>query len=62
MDAIDAKTARTLAAQAIDKLERLHDWTPPPEALPTLREDLDHGGFTGREALQQEIDRLKEVP
>lgn len=62
MDAIDAKTARNLAAQAIDTLERLHGWTPPAEALPTLGEDLDHGGFTSREALQQEIDRLNDVP
>jgi aminoglycoside phosphotransferase (APT) family kinase protein len=62
MDDIDAKTARTLAVQAIDTLERLHDWTPPAEALPTLREDFDHGGFTSKDALQQEIDRLKDVP
>jgi aminoglycoside phosphotransferase (APT) family kinase protein len=60
MDAIDTKTARTLAAQAIDKLDRLHDWTPPAEAVPTLREYLDHGGFTSRESLQQEIDRLRD--
>ncbi|MFC0541058.1 phosphotransferase family protein [Kutzneria chonburiensis] len=62
MDDIDAKTARTLAVQAIDTLERLHDWTPPAEALPTLRADFDHGGFTSKDALQLEIDRLKDVP
>jgi Phosphotransferase enzyme family len=62
MDAIDAKAARALATQAIDTLERLHDWTPPAEALPTLREDFDHGGFTSKDALRQEIDRLKDVP
>jgi len=62
MDDVDARTARTLAAQAIDTLERLHDWAPPAEARPTLREDFDHGGFTGQDALQQEIDRLKDVP
>ena len=56
---IDAATARTLAAQAIDTLDRLHDWSPPAEALPTLREDIDHGGFTTREALQEAVDRLR---
>ncbi|GAA3431171.1 phosphotransferase family protein [Kutzneria kofuensis] len=64
MNAVEAKTARALAEQAIQRLDRLHDWTPPAEALPTLRETLDHGGFTTQEALHEEIDRLSrhEVP
>jgi hypothetical protein len=55
---VDARTALALAEQAIEWLDRLHDWAPPAEAVPTLGEPLDHGGFTGREALEEEIDRL----
>lgn len=61
MEAIDARTARGLAGQAIQRLEQLHDWTPPAEVVPTLSETLDHGGFTTREAFEQEIDRVKDA-
>ena len=53
----DAATARKLAEQAVERLERLHTWQP--DSTETLTEELDHGGFTGREAFQQEIERLE---
>ncbi|QUQ66682.1 phosphotransferase family protein [Kutzneria sp. CA-103260] len=55
----DAATARKLAEQAVERLERLHTWRP--ESTRTLTEELDHGGFTGREAFQQEIERLEQA-
>ena len=56
---LDAATVRNLAEQAVERLQRLHDWTPGPEAVETLSEQLDHGGFTGRDALRAEIERLQ---
>ena len=53
----DAATARKLAEQAVERLEQLHAWQP--ESTEILTEDLDHGGFTGREAFQEEIERLE---
>src|SRR4051812_20961746 len=48
----DAATARKLAGQALERLERLHAWQP--DSTETLTEELYHGGFTGREAFQKE--------
>ena len=53
----DAATARTLAGQAVERLDRLHAWQP--DSTETLTEELYHGGFTGREAFQREIERLE---
>jgi hypothetical protein len=55
----DAATATKLAAQAIERLERLHAWQP--DSTDTLTEELHHGGFTGREAFQKEIERLEQA-
>jgi len=55
----DANTARKLAEQAVERLELLHTWRP--ESTETLTEELDHGGFTGREAFRQEIERLEKA-
>ncbi len=55
----DAKTARKLAEQAVERLELLHAWQPT--STETLTEELDHGGFTGREAFQAEIQRLQQA-
>lgn len=54
----DERTARTLAEQAVERLQTLHDWTPAASAVPVLRESLDHGGFTGRAGLLTEVDAL----
>lgn len=53
----DADTARALAEQAVERLEKLHNWRP--ESTDTLTEELGHGGFTGREAFRAEIERLQ---
>ena len=53
----DVLTARKLGAQAMERLARLHAWQPA--STETLTEELYHGGFTGREALQKEIERLE---
>jgi aminoglycoside phosphotransferase (APT) family kinase protein len=55
---LDRATAQRLAQSAVRWLGALHGWTPSGSAERTLRESLDHGGFTGRAALQAEIDRL----
>jgi hypothetical protein len=55
----DAATARKLAEQAVERLERLHRWRPSSTA--TLTEELDHGGFIGREAFLAEIERLEQA-
>ena len=57
----DAGTARSLAAQAVERLDRLHAWQPDPDSTETLTKELYHGGFTGREAFQDEIERLAQV-
>ncbi|MEV0650705.1 phosphotransferase [Phytomonospora sp. NPDC050363] len=54
----DAATARALAEQAVGGLRVLHAWRPSDEAAGILVEPLDHGGFTGREALLAEVDAL----
>ncbi|MCU1374625.1 MAG: hypothetical protein JWO68_1911, partial [Actinomycetia bacterium] len=55
----DAAAARKLAGQAVERLERLHTWQP--DSTDTLTEELPHGGFTGREAFQQDIERLEQA-
>jgi hypothetical protein len=55
---LDRATAQLLAAGAVRRLGALHGWTPSDSAERTLREPLDHGGFTGRAALLAEIDGL----
>jgi hypothetical protein len=57
----DAGTARKLAAQALERLDRLHAWQPDPDSIETLTKEQYHGGFTGREAFQEEIERLAQV-
>jgi aminoglycoside phosphotransferase len=53
----DASTAKKLAEQAIERLDRLHAWQPT--STETLVDEIYHGGFTGRVALQEEIERLE---
>lgn len=55
---VDGPTARSLAEQAVERLDVLHRWSPPGEALAVLQESLDHGGFAGRSALLAEIEAL----
>jgi hypothetical protein len=55
---VDTATAQLLVAGAVRRLGALHGWTPSGSADGTLREPLDHGGFTGRAALLAEIDGL----
>lgn len=57
----DAATARKLAAQAMERLDRLHAWQPDAGSTETLTKEIYHGGFTGREAFQEEIERLAQV-
>ncbi|MCJ0869475.1 hypothetical protein [Streptomyces sp. AP-93] len=58
MPGVDGATARAWAGEAVKRLSRLHDWVPEGHADRTLRETLDHGGFTGRAALYAEIEGL----
>jgi hypothetical protein len=55
---MDAVTARSLADQAVERLDTLHRWAPPEHAERILREPLDHGGYHGQAALFTLIDRL----
>jgi aminoglycoside phosphotransferase (APT) family kinase protein len=58
MPGVDGATARALAEEAVQQLDRLHRWTPAGDADQTLREPLDHGGFTSRAALFAVIEDL----
>jgi hypothetical protein len=53
----DAATARKLAEQAVERLDLLHTWQP--DSTEVLTEELYHGGFTGRESFQNDIERLE---
>ena len=53
---VDRATALRWAGQAIEKLERLHRWTPRAGVAEVLRQPLDHGGFRGRDQLRAVID------
>ncbi len=55
---VDRATARSLASQAVRRLALLHEWHPPQDAARVLREPLDHGGFTSRDALVSLVERL----
>ncbi|MCX5384407.1 phosphotransferase [Streptomyces sp. NBC_00083] len=55
---VDRATARALAEQAVQRLLALHTWTPSGPVAELLAEPLDHGGFTGREALVADVDAL----
>ncbi|MEH0971103.1 hypothetical protein V6U77_08180 [Micromonospora sp. CPCC 205546] len=58
MPGVDEAAARRLAEQAVERLCRLHDWTPAAHARTTLGETLDHGGFVSRAALHAEVEEL----
>ncbi|MFR9723725.1 hypothetical protein ACL02R_10200 [Streptomyces sp. MS19] len=55
---VDAVTARRLAEEAARRLGDLHGWTPGAEARDVREAPLDHGGFTGRDALLAEMGKL----
>jgi hypothetical protein len=55
---VDAGTARSLAEQAVQRLDALHNWAPTGHAARILQEPLDHGGFVSQAALFAEIDSL----
>jgi hypothetical protein len=57
----DAATARSLVEQAIERLDRLHAWQPDSASTETLTKEVYHGGFTGREAFQEEIEHLEKA-
>jgi hypothetical protein len=50
---IDGVTARLLAEDAVQRLDRLHSWMPAGHAEQTLREPLDHGGFVSQAAIRR---------
>lgn len=58
MPGVDGVTARSLAQEAVQRLHRLHSWTPAGDAERVLREPLDHGGFTSQAALFTEVENL----
>jgi aminoglycoside phosphotransferase (APT) family kinase protein len=58
MTNVDAVTARRLTEDAVQRLDELHHWVPQGVADETLREPLNHGGFTGQEALAFSIESL----
>jgi len=61
MPGVDGVTARLLAADAVQRLGRLHSWIPAGHAEQTLREPLDHGGFVSQAALFAELENLAAV-
>ena len=61
MPGVDSVTARLLAADAVQRLGRLHSWIPAGHAEQTLREPLDHGGFVSQAALFAELENLAAV-
>ncbi|MFG1888035.1 phosphotransferase family protein [Micromonospora sp. NPDC049051] len=58
MPGVDESTARRLAEQAVERLHRLHAWTPAAQARTTLGETLDHGGLVSQAALLAELENL----
>jgi hypothetical protein len=62
MPGVDAATARLLASDAVQRLTRLHEWTPTGDADSVLRQTLDHGGFTSQDALLADIAALRSLP
>ncbi|MFE2322729.1 phosphotransferase family protein [Streptomyces sp. NPDC059385] len=68
MPGMDGVTARALAEDAVQRLDRLHSWIPAAPIDQILREPLDHGGFTSQAALVSEVedlaalDRHKTIP
>jgi hypothetical protein len=58
MPGVDSVTARLLAEEAVQRLGGLHSWMPSGNAGQTLREPLDHGGFTSQAALLAEVENL----
>ena len=58
MPGVDGATARLLAEEAVQRLDRLHSWKPTGPAEQTLKETLDHGGFVGQPALFAEIETI----
>jgi len=61
LDGVDRVTAGRWARQAVQQLQRLHDWTPAGRTAAILKEDLDHGGFLGRSQLLGEIQSLRDL-
>ena len=55
---VGAATARSLAAQAVQRLDVLHGWAPSGPAARTLSEPVDHGGFVSRAALLAEAEAI----
>jgi Phosphotransferase enzyme family len=55
---VDGVTARLLAEDAVQRLDRLHSWIPAGHAEQTLREPLDHGGFVSQAGLSAEVENL----
>ncbi|WP_328622992.1 phosphotransferase family protein [Streptomyces sp. NBC_00354] len=55
MSGMDGVTARSLAKEAVQRLDRLHSWIPAGHIDQMLREPLEHGGFTSRAALFAEM-------
>jgi len=58
---VDRVTAGQWAQQAVQQLQRLHDWTPAGQTAAILQESLDHGGFVGRSQLLGEIQSLRDL-
>jgi hypothetical protein len=55
----DAATARRLVEQALERLDLVHAWQPT--STETLKDEIYHGGFTGRQAFEEEIERLEQA-
>jgi len=58
MPGVDGVTARLLAREAVQRLDRMHRWMPAGHAEQMLREPLDHGGFVSQGALAAEVENL----
>ncbi|WP_433701564.1 phosphotransferase family protein [Nocardiopsis sp. CA-288880] len=61
MPGTDTATARSLAEQAVARLDRLHRWSPPERAAGVLADPPGDGGFTGRAALLDGVERLADA-
>ncbi len=58
---VDRATASRWAHQAVQQLQRLHEWTPAGPTAAILGQTLDHGGFLNRSQLLEEIETVREL-
>lgn len=56
---VDRPTALGWAHQAVQQLQRLHDWVPTEPTAAIVAEPLEHGGFVSRSQLLEELQAVR---